>query len=1037
MALNQLEIVVLNPGAQPVTGASVTATADAQTAGVLTADYKSERALYALDDLSMGFYDLEVSHPNYVTQRRRIQVHPKPTRVTFMLSEADVRFTLQGNTQVPYASDPDEIGILPAPEQNIDVDMDAADVQTLRQLVESLNLEVAVDVDADAVGVEALGGLPPGYDGLVVRRPPRAALALTESATRDETRDELVRLRQSSLVSAAGPIFRRTRNAFSIFTNLLHVRFRPEAGRDQINGLLSEFGLSNPQPTGIAANLFLVEAPIGIGEGINQIAIRLSEESGVEYAEPQLAESPDLDLVTPTDFLWPGTWDRQLTGVDAAWELLSGVHTDITYGRPEIVIAVVDQGIESSDGEPANPDFQGTVSNGAPKTYQLYDFWRMRPGNDQPRGSSPSSGPGNHGVACAGVSCARADDSPLNSHAGTGAPGAAPNARVMGAIFDNSVHRNLQMFQWLCGLDSKSTDPGFPPVVSPGADVITCSIGFGAGALLSQAASDMLDRVTRLGRRGKGCLLFFSAGNDDSDIITYRPYGAHERTFSCAASTLDSAGNEIRASYSGWGDVEWCAPSHSDYPPRHDPPNHYSVWTADLRHAGNLPSIPLFTTTLAAPAAVGDTSIRVHDAHSFVVQSTIMIDSPGVHGGETVTVTGPAVFSAGTGTVTVPVSSLKHPHPPYTRVISGSRAVATLLSAAGVGDTSLHLDDVSRLSQGVSVIIGNTGSALQDRSEVLVTAPPDPVAGTVPITPMPQAHATASEVAIGHNHHRNNFGGTSSATPLSAGISALVLSANPKLTWVEAREILRSTAVKIDPASTHPTSQWLDENDIPCNTSGRPPVRSKGFGYGRLNAHAAVQAALEYRFTRDLMIRNTLTDDGTAATTPIHNSPDIWVRTTSPASDRQAEPNGYNDAGPHQDPVRGNQCWVYIRVRNRGTTASLDAWVRCCVASHQGSNFAYPDDFDEVNGLGNTTSGDWAAGTYLIGEVALPEIDAGDDFTIHLPWPAELIPPPATSDGESWNPHLLVEITPHDGPLDGTTLDNNNNLAAKSVSIAS
>ncbi|MFN9614356.1 MAG: S8 family peptidase, partial [Dolichospermum sp.] len=50
----------------------------------------------------------------------------------------------------------------------------------------------------------------------------------------------------------------------------------------------------------------------------------------------------------------------------------------------------------------------------------------------------------------------------------------------------------------------------------------------------------------------------------------------------------------------------------------------------------------------------------------------------------------------------------------------------------------------------------------------------------------------------------NNFGGTSSATPIVAGVAALVLSANPDLTAQEVKQILQDTADKIIDNSSDP-----------------------------------------------------------------------------------------------------------------------------------------------------------------------------------------------------------------------------------------
>ncbi len=71
-----------------------------------------------------------------------------------------------------------------------------------------------------------------------------------------------------------------------------------------------------------------------------------------------------------------------------------------------------------------------------------------------------------------------------------------------------------------------------------------------------------------------------------------------------------------------------------------------------------------------------------------------------------------------------------------------------------------------------------------------------------------------------------HFGGTSSATPLVAGICALILSANPRLTAREVKQILCQTADKIGSPSEYSNGH------------------SRKFGYGRVNAANAVREAL-------------------------------------------------------------------------------------------------------------------------------------------------------------------------------------------------
>src|SRR5712671_3925752 len=78
--------------------------------------------------------------------------------------------------------------------------------------------------------------------------------------------------------------------------------------------------------------------------------------------------------------------------------------------------------------------------------------------------------------------------------------------------------------------------------------------------------------------------------------------------------------------------------------------------------------------------------------------------------------------------------------------------------------------------------------------------------------------------------HTNSFGGTSSATPLVAGIAALVLSANPQLTRDEVRTLLQETSKKIGPANSYDANGHSNE-----------------FGFGRVDADKSVAKALAAR----------------------------------------------------------------------------------------------------------------------------------------------------------------------------------------------
>ena len=83
----------------------------------------------------------------------------------------------------------------------------------------------------------------------------------------------------------------------------------------------------------------------------------------------------------------------------------------------------------------------------------------------------------------------------------------------------------------------------------------------------------------------------------------------------------------------------------------------------------------------------------------------------------------------------------------------------------------------------------------------------------------------------------SSFGGTSSATPLAAGVAALLLSMDPTLTEAEARTILTRTAERIDYGNADPDGQWRD------NDGDGVPEYSWWYGFGMVDAERMVCVA--------------------------------------------------------------------------------------------------------------------------------------------------------------------------------------------------
>lgn len=99
-------------------------------------------------------------------------------------------------------------------------------------------------------------------------------------------------------------------------------------------------------------------------------------------------------------------------------------------------------------------------------------------------------------------------------------------------------------------------------------------------------------------------------------------------------------------------------------------------------------------------------------------------------------------------------------------------------------------------------------------------------------------------------NYTNGFNGTSSAAPMMTGVIALMLEANPALTWREVKDILAKTAVQVD-ASIAPVSvtlgtggSYVAEQGWITNAAGRK--FHNWYGFGAVDASAAVTMAISY-----------------------------------------------------------------------------------------------------------------------------------------------------------------------------------------------
>uniref|UniRef100_UPI001C4C3A5E S8 family serine peptidase n=1 Tax=Thiomicrorhabdus cannonii TaxID=2748011 RepID=UPI001C4C3A5E len=94
------------------------------------------------------------------------------------------------------------------------------------------------------------------------------------------------------------------------------------------------------------------------------------------------------------------------------------------------------------------------------------------------------------------------------------------------------------------------------------------------------------------------------------------------------------------------------------------------------------------------------------------------------------------------------------------------------------------------------------------------------------------------------------FNGTSSATPVMSGIGALLLQANPELTWRDVKHILATTARHLDP---HLAAKTMTIGAVPVileqgwvtNAAGHH--YSNAYGFGAPHTNNAIQMALDWK----------------------------------------------------------------------------------------------------------------------------------------------------------------------------------------------
>lgn len=276
----------------------------------------------------------------------------------------------------------------------------------------------------------------------------------------------------------------------------------------------------------------------------------------------------------------------------------------------------------------------------------------------------------------------------------------------------------------------------------------------------------------------------------------------------------------------------------------------------------------------------------------------------------------------------------------------------------------------------------------------------------------------SDENSVFNSYHRHS--GSSIASPITAGVVALMLSVNPDLTPAEVKQIIKTTGDDI--------------SQIPEN-AGFPVLQN----IRRLNAFRAVTAAkcLTEDVTThkvDLLIRDNDGDYGqepNISTDNLWRSPEIWIR-------NQADGKRIRD---HQNPTyasANNTNYIYVRVYNRGCLPSSGNDLLKVYWSKASTSLAWPLHWEGNGYFPNN-------GPLLgapVGDVIIPVLQPGEDTIVEVPWD---VPSPSIYEGinaEPWHFCLLARIISDDDPIAvaetahlAANVGKNNNIAWKNVTV--
>ena len=371
-----------------------------------------------------------------------------------------------------------------------------------------------------------------------------------------------------------------------LYTENIFLKFVDLLPPTQCLVILDELGLTIKQQVPYAANAFFVQHKNCCGTDVCSFALELLKREDIDYCHPEMLRQGQRRAIHDNQWHLKKTTVTYHVQIDASANV-EAAH-DLAQGEG-VVIAVIDDAFDID-----HPEFAGF---GKVVGAQNFDRRNAR------QGPRPKNDLERHGTAAAGVACANGE---------VGASGVAPRASLMPLKLTKPLGARAEADAFFWAADQ-------------GADIISCSWGPAEGhwadptdprhtQVFSLAASTRLaiEYAATKGRNGKGCVIFFGAGNGNENVDN-DGYSSHPMVIAVGACNDQNR----RSAYSDYGKALWCCfpsgdQSHPDpkFQPATSTPQTRGIRTTDLSGKFAAPNNAAYTesfsgTSSACPGAAG------------------------------------------------------------------------------------------------------------------------------------------------------------------------------------------------------------------------------------------------------------------------------------------------------------------------------------------------------------------------------------------------------------------------------------------------